>query len=61
MTLNLVGPKAYRNKRTRKLTVREVNTMAPLVLVYLKWSERPITFNKNDHPSHVREPRHFPL
>lgn len=41
--------------------VRIVNTVAPLVLVYLKCSERVITFDKNNHPSHVLGHAHFPL
>lgn len=61
MMLNFVGSKAYGNKRTLKLIVREINIMAPLVLIYLKWSERAITFDKNNHHSHVLEAGHFPL
>lgn len=41
--------------------VHVVNTVAPLVLVNLKCSERVITFDKNNHPSHVLEHAHFPL
>jgi hypothetical protein len=43
------GPKTYEDRRHQKLTHRQIYTAAPAVQVYLRWSERPITFDRNDH------------
>jgi hypothetical protein len=32
-----------------------------VVPVYLRWSERPVTFNRDNHPDHVIEAGQFPL
>ena len=34
---------------------------APVVPIYLKWSERSITFVRDDHSDHVIEAGRFPL
>jgi hypothetical protein len=55
------GPKAYEDKRRQKLTYQDVNGTAPATLVYLCWSERPITFDRSDHPDHVVKAGQFLL
>ena len=49
------GPRAYEDCRRKKVTRRLIFDTAPAVPVYLRWSERPITFNRDDHPDHVIE------
>jgi hypothetical protein len=51
------GPQDYEEKVTWRL----IFATAPAIPVYLRWSERPITFNRDDHPDHVIEAGRFPL
>jgi hypothetical protein len=50
------GTESYESRRKQKLTAREVMAVSPATLVYLKWSEVPITFDHSDHPDFVPEP-----
>src|SRR5436190_8199947 len=61
--LNMIygGSDAYESKRKRKLTAREINAITPATPKYLKWSEAPITFGRDDPPDHVPHPGHYPL
>jgi hypothetical protein len=43
-------------QRVEKIRFREVNTAAPAVPNYMKWSDVPITFDKSDHPPHIPHP-----
>jgi len=56
-------PMAYESKHQQKLIPREVNaaTLGEAIPAYLKWSEVTITFNRNDHPDHIPQPRRFAL
>jgi hypothetical protein len=36
-------------------------TVSPATRKYLKWSEVPITFDRNDHPDNVPKPGWYPL
>ena len=47
------GPQAYEGRHREKVNRRLIFATAPAVHVYLRWSERPITFNRDDHPDHV--------
>jgi hypothetical protein len=55
------GPNLYELRRKHKLTAREVMTVSPATPKYLKWSEVPITFNRNDHPDFMPKPGRYPL
>ena len=48
------GPKAYEDRWHQKLG-REVYDAAPATLIYIRWSERPITLDRSDHLDHVVE------
>jgi hypothetical protein len=47
------SPQAYQDQRLQKLTHRRIYTTAPVALLYLRWSERPITYDRTDHPDRV--------
>ena len=55
------GPQAYEDCRRVKVTQRLIFATTPTIPIYLRWSERPITFNRDDHPDHVIEAGRFPL
>jgi hypothetical protein len=40
---------------------REVCLVKVAALVYLDWSDKPITFDRGDHPDFVPSPRRYPL
>jgi hypothetical protein len=40
---------------------REVCSVKVAAPVYLDWSDKPITFDRADHPDHVPSPRKYPL
>ncbi|GJN13384.1 hypothetical protein PR202_gb00078 [Eleusine coracana subsp. coracana] len=44
------GPDAYTSKHKQKLE-----------LLYMRWSEMPITFDRSDHPKHLPKPGRYPL
>ena len=54
-------PQAYKDHHREKVTRCLIFATTPVVLVYLRWLERPITFNWDDHPDHVIEASWFPL
>ena len=43
------GPQAYQDQRLQKLTHRWIYATAPATSLYLRWSERPITYDQTDH------------
>jgi hypothetical protein len=45
----------------RKQERREVCSVKVAALVYLDWSDRPITFDQGDHPDRVPSPGRYPL
>jgi hypothetical protein len=49
------------SRRREKLIRREVFNADTAKPSYLKWSEVPITFDRKDHPDHVRQPGSYPL
>ena len=48
-------PQAYEDHHRENVTQRLIFATTSVVPVYLRWSECPITFNRNDHPDHVIE------
>ncbi|XP_066341996.1 uncharacterized protein [Miscanthus floridulus] len=55
------SPQGFKDCRREKVICHLIFTAAPTVPVYLKWLERPITFNRDDHPDHVVEAGRFLL
>ena len=55
------GPQAYEDLHHEKVTWHLIFATMAAVPIYLRWSERPITFNRDDHPNHVIEAGRFPL
>jgi hypothetical protein len=55
------GPNSYESRRKQKLTAREVMVVGSAAPEYLKWSEVPITFDRNDYPDFVPKPGRYPL
>jgi hypothetical protein len=55
------GPQAYEDRRHEKITRCLIFTTVPVVPIYLRWSERSITFNRDDHPDHVIKASRFSL
>jgi hypothetical protein len=49
------------SRRREKLIQREVFNADTAKPSYLKWSEVPITFDRNDHPDHMPQPGSYPL
>jgi hypothetical protein len=47
--------------RHRKQERREVCSVKVAALVYLDWSDKPITFDQGDHPDRVPSPGKYPL
>jgi hypothetical protein len=54
-------PDSYESRRKQKLTAREVMTVSPTTLEYLKWSEIPITFKCSDHLGFVPKLGQYPV
>lgn len=48
-------------KRDQKLHKRAVNSIEPAVPHYLRWSEQPIVWSREDHPPRVDNPGHLAL
>ena len=48
-------------KRDQKLHKRAVNSVEPAVPRYLRWSEQPIVWSREDHPPRVDNPGHLAL
>jgi hypothetical protein len=55
------GQAANASARHRKQERREVCSVKVAALVYLNWSDKPITFNQGDHPDCVPSPGRYPL
>jgi hypothetical protein len=55
------GPDSYESRRKQKLIAWEVMAVSPSTPEYLKWSEVPITSDRNDHPNFVPKPGRYPL
>jgi hypothetical protein len=55
------GSLARPSRRREKLIRREVFNTDVAKPSYLKWSEVPITFDREDHPDHVPQPGSYPL
>jgi hypothetical protein len=49
------------SRRCEKLIRHEVMNAGVAKPSYLKWSEVPITFDRNDHPDTVPQPGSYPL
>ena len=48
-------------KREQKLHKRAVHAVEPAVPRYLRWSEQPIVWSREDHPPRVDNPGHLAL
>jgi hypothetical protein len=55
------GQVANASARHRKQERREVCSVKVAALVYLDWSDKPITFDQGDHPDRVPSPGKYPL
>jgi hypothetical protein len=55
------GRVANASARHRKQERREVCSVKVAAPVYLDWSDKPITFDQDDHPDRVPSPRKYPL
>jgi hypothetical protein len=55
------GSPARPSRRHEKLIRREVFNADVAKPSYLKWSEVPITFDREDHPNHMPQPGSYPL
>jgi hypothetical protein len=55
------GQAANASARHRKQERREVCSVKVAAPVYLDWSDKPITFDRTDHPDHVPSPGKYPL
>jgi hypothetical protein len=55
------GQVANASARHRKQERREVCSVKVAALVYLDWSDKPITFDQGDHPYCVSSPGKYPL
>jgi hypothetical protein len=55
------GQAANTSARHRKQERREVCLVKVAAPVYLDWSDKPITFDRGDHPDFMPSPRRYPL
>jgi hypothetical protein len=55
------GQVANASARHRKQERREVCSVKVAAPVYLDWSDKPITFDRGDHPDFVPSPGRYPL
>jgi hypothetical protein len=55
------GQVANASARPRKQESREVCSVKVATPVYLDWSNKPITFDQDDHPDYVPNPRRYSL
>jgi hypothetical protein len=55
------GQVANTSARRRKQERREVCSVKVATPVYLDWSNKPITFDQDDHPDYVPNPGRYPL
>ena len=55
------GQVANASARHRKQERREVCSIKVTALVYLDWTDKPITFDQGNHPDRVPSPGKYPL
>jgi hypothetical protein len=55
------GQVANTSARRRKQEHREVFSVKVATPVYLDWSDKPITFDQDDHPDYILNPGRYPL
>jgi hypothetical protein len=55
------GQVANASARHRKQERQKVCLVKVVALVYLDWSDKPITFDQGDHPDYVPSPGRYPL
>ena len=55
------GPSACLTARQRKRERQEVFSVEVATPQYLDWSQEVITFDREDHPNYVPNPRQYPL
>jgi hypothetical protein len=55
------GQVANTSARRRKQERREVCLVKIATPVYLDWSDKPITFDQDDHPDYIPNPGRYPL
>jgi hypothetical protein len=55
------GPSTRLSTRQRKWEHREVFSVQLATPLFLDWSEVAITFDRDDHPDYVPNPRIYPL
>jgi hypothetical protein len=55
------GPSTHLSTRQRKWERREVFSVQIVTPLFLDWSEVAITFDRDDHPDYVPNPRVYPL
>ena len=55
------GPSACLTAWQRKRERREVFSVRVATPWYLDWSREAITFDRDNHPNHVLNPRQYPL
>ncbi len=49
------------DKRSERLLRQEVNTVIPAKPEYMHWSERPVTWTREDHPAVMQNPGGYAL
>jgi hypothetical protein len=55
------GPTVNLSSRQQKQEHREVFSIEAVAPVYQDWSDRAITFDRDDHSDYVPNPRKYPL
>jgi hypothetical protein len=55
------GPSMHLSTRQRKQECREVFFVQPGTPLFLDWSKVAITFDRNEHPDYIPNPRFYPL
>jgi hypothetical protein len=55
------GQVANTSARRRKQERQEVCSVKVVTPVYLDWSDKPITFDQDDHPDYIPNPGRYPL
>jgi hypothetical protein len=55
------GPNAFRPRREKKVISRVVHAIYTKPVEFLRWSETPILFSRDDHRVHLPDPGSYPL
>ena len=58
---NVVFTSLGDNKRSERLLRQEVNTVVPAKPEFMHWSDRPITWTREDHPAVMSSPGGYAL